>query len=283
MKTIELVQGSPQWLSYRRNRIGGSDAPSVMNCGYLTPYQLYMQKLGLYEQPLTSAMMKGHELEPLARTNFQEQLGIETVPCVVENDVRSWQIASLDGLSKDGKIFVEIKTGGEAARQRAIAGEVSDTNYCQIQHQLEVTGLERCFLFFFDGVNGYPIEIKRDEGYIERLNVVEEKFWRDLQNFKAPEMTEKDKVVRETEARLRMATEWIELTERMKLDEERKKQLLDQLLQESDYQNTTGCGVQLIKVVRQGNVDYTAIPELRGINLESYRKAPTEYWKVSKT
>ena len=282
MKIVELVQGSPEWISYRRNVIGGSDAPSVMNCGYLTPYQLYMQKLGLYEQPVSAAMMKGHELEPIARANFEETFGVKTRPCVVEHSTRSWQIASLDGLTEDGNVFVEIKTGGEAARKRAVAGEVSDTNYCQIQHQLEVTGLKQAFLFFFDGINGYPIEIKRDEAYIERLNVAEERFWRDLQNFKAPSMTERDKVVRETEARLRMATEWLELTERMRKDEERKKQLLDQLLQESDYQNTTGCGVQLTRVVRPGSVDYSAIPELKGVNLDAYRKAPTEYWKVSK-
>ncbi len=281
MKFLELEQGSASWHKKRRNSIGSSDAPSIMQCGFKTPYQAYMEKLGLYEPPLTQAMLKGHELEPLARLHFENHFGMKVVPCVVEHDVRSWQIASLDGLADNGNTFVEIKTGGEAARERAKAGKVSDTNYCQIQHQLEVTGLKECFLYFFDGVDGYPIEIKRDNEYIERLNAAEERFWRDLQDFKPPALTEKDKTVHETQDRLRMAKEWIELTERMRQDEERKKSLQEELLRESGYQNTTGFGVQAVKVIRSGSVDYSAIPELKDIDLNQYRKPPTEYWRFS--
>lgn len=282
MKTIDIPQNTKEWLAMRRNRIGGSDAPNIMQCGYKTPYQLYMEKLGLYEQPLTHAMLRGQELEPLARDQFTRLTGIQTEPVVVEHDERPWQIASLDGLAKDGKTFVEIKTGGEAALERAKAGKVSDNNYCQVQHQLEVTGLEKAFLFFFDGVDGYPIEINRDDGYIRRLVEAEKRFWDDLQDFKAPALTEKDKVTVETEARLRMAQEWLELTERMKRDEERKKLLQESILQDSQYQNSIGCGLQVVKIVRAGAVDYNAIPELAGVDLNQYRKAPSEYWRVSK-
>ena len=166
---------------------------------------------------------------------------------------------------------------------RAKAGKVSDNNYCQIQHQLEVTGLDKCYLFFFDGVDGYPIEINRDDNYIRRLVEAEKRFWDDLQDFKAPPLTDKDKITVETEDRSRMAKEWLELTERMKRDEERKKQLQDELLRESQYQNSTGCGLQCVKVVRAGAVDYSAIPELQGVDLNQYRKAPSEYWRVLKT
>src|SRR6188768_314631 len=107
MKQVTLEQGSKSWLSFRRNKIGSSDSSSIMQCGYKTPYQLYLEKLGLFEQPLTHAMLRGQELEPLARTKFKDVTGIETFPVVVEHDDRSWQVASLDGLSNDGKTFVE--------------------------------------------------------------------------------------------------------------------------------------------------------------------------------
>jgi hypothetical protein len=35
---------------------------------------------------------------------------------------------------------------------------------------------------------------------------------------------------------------------------------------------TYGCGVELLRSSRRGAVDYAAIPELRGVNLEPYRK-----------
>lgn len=282
MKILDIPQNTKEWLSFRRNKIGGSDSSSIMNCGYKTPYQLYLEKLGLYEQPLTHAMLRGQELEPLARSQFEKLTGIRTSPRVIEHYDRAWQIASLDGLSEDGKTFVEIKTGGDAALERAKAGKVSDNNYCQIQHQLEVTGFYACFLYFFDGSVGYPIEVKRDNEYIERLNAAEERFWKDLQDFKPPALTEKDKVVHETQERLRMAKEWIELTERMKQDEERKKNLQEELLKESGYQNTIGFGVQAVKVIRSGSVDYSAIPELKDVNLNKYRKSPTEYWRITR-
>lgn len=281
MKILDIPQNTKEWLTFRRNKIGGSDAPNIMNIGYKTPYQTYMEKLGLYEQPLTPTMQKGHELESLARLHFENKFGLNVTPCVVEHDIRSWQIASLDGLADNGNTFIEIKTGGEAARERARAGKVSDTNYCQVQHQLEVTGLKECLLYFFDGIDGYPIEIKRDDRYIECLNAAEEKFWRDLQDFKSPPLTEKDKKVHETQDRLRMAKEWIELTERMKQDEERKKNLQEELLKECGYQNTIGFGVQAVKVIRSGSIDYSAIPELKEVDLNKYRKAPTEYWRFS--
>lgn len=282
MRTITLEQGTSQWLSYRRNKIGGSDSSSIMQCGFKTPYQLFLEKLGLYEQPLTYAMKRGQELEPLARIKFKEITGIETLPVVVEHDERSWQIASLDGLSNDGKVFVEIKTGGDAALERAKSGKISDSNYCQIQHQLEVTGLNMAFFFFFDGMDGYPIEIKRDDEYIHRLVEAEERFWNDLQDFKAPPLTDKDKVSIETEERLRMAQEWQEINKRMKEYEIRKKELEEAMISEAAHQNSVGGGIQITKVVRQGTVDYKSIPELQGVDLNQYRKGPSEYWRVTK-
>lgn len=34
-------------------------------------------------------------------------------------------------------------------------------------------------------------------------------------------------------------------------------------------------------IVRKGSVDYSAIPELREVNLEQYRKPPVTSWKLS--
>jgi hypothetical protein len=44
---------------------------------------------------------------------------------------------------------------------------------------------------------------------------------------------------------------------------------------------TYGCGVEVLKSSRKGAVDYSAIPELRKVNLESYRKPSVPVVKIN--
>jgi len=44
---------------------------------------------------------------------------------------------------------------------------------------------------------------------------------------------------------------------------------------------TYGCGVEILKSSRKGAVDYSAVPELRGVNLEPYRKPPVAVMKIN--
>jgi hypothetical protein len=44
---------------------------------------------------------------------------------------------------------------------------------------------------------------------------------------------------------------------------------------------TFGCGVELLRSSRRGAVDYTGIPELRGVDLEPYRKPPVSVVKIN--
>lgn len=41
-----------------------------------------------------------------------------------------------------------------------------------------------------------------------------------------------------------------------------------------------GGGVQAFKTLRKGSIQYAKIPELSGVNMESYRKKDAEYWSV---
>ena len=79
-----------------------------------------------------------------------------------------------------------------------------------------------------------------------------------------------------------MAQEWLELNQRMRADKQREEELREALLSESGHQNTVGGGLQIAKIVRAGAVDYQAIPELQGVDLNQYRKAPVEFWRVTR-
>lgn len=283
MKTIHLEQDSQEWHNWRRNIIGGSDAPAVMGIGFLTPHQLYLNKLGLYQTTQTPLMERGKKLEGQARSLCQEMLGTQLEPLCVVHNQRSWQAASLDGIDPKRTFIVEIKTGGEKALERAKNGIIPDYHRCQIQHQLEVTGLEMCIYFFFDGTKGYPIEVYRDERYINHLVTAEEAFWIDLQDFRAPQLIQKDYEVHETETRKRLAQEWIKVTEELQALEKQEKSLREALIADNGDRNTIGGGIKISLSGRAGNIDYKSIPELSNVDVEKYRKAPSKFFRMVRT
>jgi hypothetical protein len=45
--------------------------------------------------------------------------------------------------------------------------------------------------------------------------------------------------------------------------------------------NTKGFGLTIIKTERKGSVDYSKVPELVGVNLDSYRKKSTTVWTIN--
>jgi len=282
MKIIEMVQNTPEWSLYRKNHIGASDASAILGCGFMTANQLYLNKLGLYEPVQTKLMSRGHELEGAARWLAMDVLGFALKPLCVEHDKRSWQAASLDGIDDKHSVIVEIKTGGAAALERAKKGIIPDYHHCQIQHQLEVTGLDKCIYFFFDGENGYPIEVYRDTKYITYLNEAEERFWTNLQDFVPPPLCGKDYETHESEMRLKLAQEWLEVNGNLSVLEKREKELKEALIADAGERNTIGGGIKILMSGRAGSVDYKIIPELKKVNLEEYRKPAVKFFRITK-
>ena len=68
MKTIELEQGSNEWLSWRRTVITATDCSCIMgNNPWTTEYKCWQRKLELIpEQTSNYAMERGKRLEPVS-------------------------------------------------------------------------------------------------------------------------------------------------------------------------------------------------------------------------
>jgi predicted phage-related endonuclease len=57
---VRLVQGSAEWHAHRRTHRNASETPVVLGQSpWLTPYQLWQQKLGLTQPEVTPAMLHG--------------------------------------------------------------------------------------------------------------------------------------------------------------------------------------------------------------------------------
>jgi capsid protein len=63
---------------------------------------------------------------------------------------------------------------------------------------------------------------------------------------------------------------------------ERERDCRQRLIVASQSRNCKGFGVRVEKIIRKGSVVFSEIPDLIGVDLEAYRKPPTESWRITK-
>src|SRR5690349_14952348 len=111
MKEVKLDQGSPEWHQWRKSKIGGSDAPIIMQIyPWKNRMDLWKEKVGIKENNFSNDNIeRGIKLEPIARSFISKEMGLEFEPIVAEHSSLKWMGVSLDGISKDKKVAIEIK------------------------------------------------------------------------------------------------------------------------------------------------------------------------------
>lgn len=278
MIVSDLIQGSSDWHLFRSIRCGASDTPSLMGCGYLTPLALYNQKKGLAEGYVNDAMRRGSEMEAVARAWYECETGNRVMPCVMVHPTYDLIHASFDGLDFAHSYAVEIKCPGANTLKDIERYGIPESWFCQCQHQMFVANLDAMDLYVYDGIRGKIYPQVRDEPYILKMLTKILEFLECLKTNTPP--VSDDVVVREDEA-WKDKVRWYEhlIEKRDELDgmiEEAKQDLI----KEASGRNTKGCGLSVTEVTREGIIDYKAIPQLKEIDLEQYRKPSSSYWRV---
>lgn len=283
MKIIELEQGSPEWLSWRRTVITATDASIIMgNNPWDTPYSCWQRKLGLIpEKESNEAMERGKRLEPEARAKFIEDYEIHMTAAVVESTEMDFLGASLDGISPLGGSLLEIKCGGSKLHSMAERGEIPVYYQDQMQHQLLVTGADMCYYYSYDGKEGICIEVYPDPAFREAFIPKARDFWKCIAFSEPPPLQDRDykDMSQEPSWRL-MANQYREICDQMELLEERKQELRKGLLNLCGDHNCLGDGVKVMKTIMRGRIAYDEIPEIRSLDLDKYRKGSTTTWKI---
>lgn len=278
-----LIQGSAEWLDFRKTKITATDAVVIMGKSkWKTKYELYQEKTGEVSNSFCSEkMQRGIDLEPVARETYIIQTGIEVSPEVVVHYELSWLMASLDGIDDSGEYLVEIKCAGPKDHQTAKEGKVPDHYYPQLQHQMFVASVWEMDYFSFDGKDGVIVKVKRDQKYCEEMIEKEKDFYRCIQEKTPPELTEDDYIeICDLEWK-RSACIWRDLNYQIKNLESQQEKIKENLVLMSGYKNCRGSGLKLSQVQRKGNIDYSSVPELSNLDLEKYRKPPTASWRIT--
>lgn len=197
-----IEQGSEDWFSIRLGKVtasrvkdvmakGRGNQPSATRKNYMM--QLLCERLtGEREDTFTSqAMMRGVELEPLARAAYEIHRGVvvDEVGFIVHPDCEHTG-ASPDGLVSGGGL-VEIKCPHTAQHVKCLQSGKPDPTYMwQMQHQMACTGRDWCDFVSFDDrlpeeLQLFVVEVERDQDAIDTMMSEIDKFLAELSELEA--------------------------------------------------------------------------------------------------
>ncbi len=173
-----------EWLEWRRQGIGGSDASVI--CGlnkWKSPLELWLEKIGQQESKETGeAAYWGTVMEPIIRQEFTQRTGLDAEPVqsILQHPEHSFMQANLDGLIQDpihGQGIFEAKTVNAFLAPQWEEG-VPELYEVQVQHYLAVTGLKFAYVAVLIGGNNFKyFHIPRNDEVISLLVQLEENFW----------------------------------------------------------------------------------------------------------
>lgn len=267
------MQGSVEWHAFRSKHIGASQVPAILGeCDFRTAYDVWKSKTGSGgEFKGNWATKRGMDAEPEIRKLYEELYSVTTTAPVLTYP--DWPVlsASLDGYCEEMGIVVEFKYPSAAKHTLAKAGIVPMTYRSQLQTQLLVSGCKTAHYVSYDGRELAVVVVPADPEYQLRILFECKKFWHLVETMTPPPGAP---VILESETLEVLASRYKQLDRiAAQTDAEMKliKQKLDELVEED---KAKFCGLSLNRGERQGAIDYGKVPELRGVDLEQYRKSP---------
>lgn len=274
MKFINLQQGSPEWLEYRKDKFNASEAGDVMGCGFNKPYKLAEIKYGGKEIFQSEAMRLGKEYEPKIREYINKLLNADFQPVVGLSDDDPRFSASFDGLDIIGGEILEIKFSANEYEVLERTGKPSEKYFWQIQHQLFVCDLSKCIFAVGKIDDDFDLQIRhivveRDEKAIKKLI----KAWNEFEA---------------TYAGAAPDEEWLSLSDEISTLSAQKKELDDRLdeLKKRAIKKAGGVeikayGLTVCKSEIKPSYDYKAYCEQSGAVIpDEFLKAGCERWSV---
>jgi putative phage-type endonuclease len=184
-----IEQGSPEWMSLRIGKIGGSRVADVLTEGRsgaesltkrkykneLIRERLTGRKLDTYKTP---AMQRGIDLEPMARAWYEVKYNtfVDQVAIVLHPSIDGGQ-CSPDGIVEATNSLIEIKIPNPENHLDNIltGGKQLEQYYDQVQWQLAcMPEKEFCDLVSYDPempdhLQGFVKRIYRDDKYINNM------------------------------------------------------------------------------------------------------------------
>jgi len=156
MKTLDLIQGSPEWCAHRHTKLNASEAPAMMGASEKVKRNelLHIKATGTDREFSdwfqANILDKGHEVEARARPIAEEIIGEELYP-VSATDDDGYLAASFDGITMLEDVIWECKQWNEKKAESIRSGDVPEEDIWQVVQQLVISRAEKCLYMVTDG------------------------------------------------------------------------------------------------------------------------------------
>lgn len=197
MKTLDLVQGSPEWHQHRATARNASEAAALMNeSRFMTRNELLRRKATGHIEEVDAATQarfdEGHRTEAEARAVVETLLlGEDLYPLVATTD-DGYLSASFDGITMGEDTAYEHKLWNQKLVEAMRAGDVPMEYAWQLEQQLLVgaPNLKKIIFACSDGTpeNIVHIEYVAVPGRAEKLISAWKQFDKDLADYVPPEV-----------------------------------------------------------------------------------------------
>lgn len=286
-----MEQRSKEWFDARRGRLTGSNVDAALGLNpWKTPEDLIRQMVRDYhgaESEFTGniATDHGQQHEPLALMDYLGKTGNQVDECgFFVHSEHDWLGASPDGtINNDGLIEVKCPFGLRNKKDPEFKSAADQPHYfAQMQTEMACSGRAWCDFYQWSQHGDSLERVEFDpQWWAENTPAMREFYDWFLSEIDNPEHLEpKQKEVNTFHAR-KLIEEWDALSATIDDAAARKKEVLSELVQISKERDAIVHGRKLTQVERKGAVDYKKIPELKGVDIEPYRKRPSTFWKLS--
>lgn len=256
---------------------------------YKSAYMLWTEKTGRVEPEDISGeyhVSRGTMNEPVALGKLEQKLGLQ-----IEANTRfvhpehGYMACEVDGHQAD--FIVEIKCMGLKNHELTAKGEVPEHYLAQCHYNMAISGMSKCIFVSYRPEDGtlHEVTIEADKVWKDKVLKAAQKFWEVnvLQDVE-PERSELDVEDMSGNDLYRQLAEQIKLQDIKKKEAEESLKLLksqlDELLTAKSITAARGCGLRVRKYERKGSIDYKKVPELKGLDLEPYRKKSVSIFDV---
>lgn len=276
-----------KWLDWRREGIGGSDAPVIMEKSpFKKKVELWNEKVnGIYSTKLSVAMQHGKDKEEEALVECENLLGISLFKMdYVKHQTIPWLRGNLDGIDIDEEIIVEVKNpySNPDDHISAINKIVPEKYYPQCMHYFLLKPKVQKVLYFsrYKGNNAI-VEIKRDQNYLDELFEKEQQFWDSVQKKIPPKEAEEFVDLSDSMEWKTSIEKWKSYSLESKTYAKLEKEEKEKLIQLSKGKSAIGHGYKLSRQDCDGfldtkrlKIDYPDIP------WDSYKKEYFTKWRI---
>lgn len=181
VSTLNLTH--EDWLKYRKEGIGGSDAGAIAGLNpYAGPMSVYHDKTREEIEDFDNeAMRQGRDLEDYVAKRFMEETGkkVRRSNAMYQHEENPFMLANIDRLIVGENAGLECKTASAYSADKWANGAIPAHYQIQCHHYMAVMGADAWYLaVVILGREFKYIKIARDEEIIDNLMKLESDFWK---------------------------------------------------------------------------------------------------------